>query len=185
MSYIDYTRCVGAGAALVGRFTYPCCFLDWDDSYISCGCVISTAAALCSLGHGLCTSTAVLGSTQHCTPPGSLNRVPSSAGVRAGMSHLCRVAGNTVIPYGMRVPVAVRPGCVLLYAVTFLRFLLVWTGAGRRAEQIPYVYVLMNFSAFSALTLLVERQEGHPACKKLSGGVLAWLSVWSEMQTCI
>jgi len=24
------------------------------------------------------------------------------------------------------------------------------------------------------LTLLVGRQEGHPACKKLSGGVLAW-----------
>ena len=37
----------------------------------------------------------------------------------------------------------------------------------------------------SALTLLVGRQEGHPACKKLSGGVLAWLSVWSEVQTCI
>jgi len=33
--------------------------------------------------------------------------------------------------------------------------------------------------AFSALTLLVGRQEGHPACKKLSGGVLAWLSAWS------
>jgi len=30
------------------------------------------------------------------------------------------------------------------------------------------------------LTLLVGRQEGHPACKKLSGGLLAWLSVWSE-----
>jgi len=28
--------------------------------------------------------------------------------------------------------------------------------------------------AFSALTLLVGRQEGHLACKKLSGGVLAW-----------
>jgi len=40
-------------------------------------------------------------------------------------------------------------------------------------------------SCFSALTLLVGRQEGHPACEKLSGGVLAWLSVWSEMQTCI
>ena len=39
--------------------------------------------------------------------------------------------------------------------------------------------------AFSALTLLVGRQEGHPACKKSSGGVLAWLSVWSEVQTCI
>ena len=43
----------------------------------------------------------------------------------------------------------------------------------------------INGSAFSALTLLVGRQEGHPACKKLSGGVLAWLSVWSEVQTCI
>jgi len=32
--------------------------------------------------------------------------------------------------------------------------------------------------AFSALTLLVGRQEGHPACKELSGRVLAWLSVW-------
>jgi len=31
-------------------------------------------------------------------------------------------------------------------------------------------------SAFSALTLLVGRQEGHPACKKLSSEVLAWLS---------
>jgi len=30
--------------------------------------------------------------------------------------------------------------------------------------------------------LLVGRQEGHPACKKLSSEVLAWLSVWSEVQ---
>jgi len=35
------------------------------------------------------------------------------------------------------------------------------------------------------VSLLVGRQEGHPARKKLSGGVLAWLSVWSEVQTCI
>jgi len=26
---------------------------------------------------------------------------------------------------------------------------------------------IMTFTAFSALTLLVGRQEGHPACKKL------------------
>jgi len=39
--------------------------------------------------------------------------------------------------------------------------------------------------AFSALTLLVGQQEGHPACKKLSGGVLAWLAVWSDVQTCV
>jgi len=39
--------------------------------------------------------------------------------------------------------------------------------------------------AFNALTLLVGQQEEHLACKKLSGGVLARLSVWSEVQTCI
>jgi len=50
---------------------------------------------------------------------------------------------------------------------------------------VPFVGHLMSQIAFNALTLLVGRQEGHPACKKLSGGVLAWLSVWSEMQTCI
>ena len=44
---------------------------------------------------------------------------------------------------------------------------------------------MLNTGAFTALTLLVGRQEGHPACKKLSGGVQAWLSVWSEVQTCI
>jgi len=49
------------------------------------------------------------------------------------------------------------------------------TLAGERAAM-----VLLTMSpdcAFSALTLLVGQQEEHPACKKLSGGVLAWLSV--------
>ena len=45
--------------------------------------------------------------------------------------------------------------------------------------------ILWYHHAFSALTLLVGQQEGHTACKKLSGGVLAWLSVWSGLQTCI
>ena len=45
--------------------------------------------------------------------------------------------------------------------------------------------LMCHVSVISALTLLVGRQEGHPACKKLSGGVLAWLSVWSKVQTCI
>ena len=43
----------------------------------------------------------------------------------------------------------------------------------------------MEVNAVSALTLLVGRQEGHPACKKLSGGLLAWLFVWSYVQICI
>jgi len=47
------------------------------------------------------------------------------------------------------------------------------------------ILVVLSNDAFSALTLLVGWQEGHPACKKLSGGVLAWFSVWSEVQTCI
>jgi len=39
-----------------------------------------------------------------------------------------------------------------------------------------YTYLIYPFSAlnpFSALTLLVGWQEGHPACKKQSGGLLA------------
>jgi len=47
-----------------------------------------------------------------------------------------------------------------------------------------YRFYRLCISSFSALTLLVGRQEGHPACKKLSGGVLAWLSVWSGARWC-
>jgi len=47
------------------------------------------------------------------------------------------------------------------------------------SSVIAYMY------AFSAVTLLVGQQEGHLACKKLGGRVLAWLSVWSEVQNCI
>jgi len=48
-----------------------------------------------------------------------------------------------------------------------------------------YSYCYLYLFAFSAWMLLVGQQEGHPACKKLSGEVLAWLSDWSEVQTCI
>jgi len=43
------------------------------------------------------------------------------------------------------------------------------------------VPISLYVCAFSALTLLVGRQEGHSACKKLSGRVLAWLFVWSDV----
>jgi len=48
-------------------------------------------------------------------------------------------------------------------------------------------WIAFSAIAFSALTLLFGRQEGHPACKKLSGGCWrGYLSgVWSEVQTCI
>jgi len=43
----------------------------------------------------------------------------------------------------------------------------------------------MPWIAFSALMLLVGQQEGHPACKKLSGGMLVSVSVCVEVQICI
>ena len=54
------------------------------------------------------------------------------------------------------------------------------------ADQLKYdLLPLVSNVAISALTLLVWGQKGHPACKKQSGGVSVWLSVWSEVQTCI
>jgi len=50
--------------------------------------------------------------------------------------------------------------------------------------MIKYRWLLICL-AFNALTLLVGRQEGHPACKKLSGGMLVWLCVWVMVQICI
>jgi len=54
---------------------------------------------------------------------------------------------------------------------------------------VTWNYHVMLFSPLqcfdTGLTLLVGQQDGHPACKKLRGGVLAWLSVCSEVQTCI
>ena len=43
------------------------------------------------------------------------------------------------------------------------------------------VAMVISGFAFSALMLLVGQQAGHPAFEKLSGGVLAWLSVWSRL----
>jgi len=50
--------------------------------------------------------------------------------------------------------------------------------------NLPLFEFTIAFSAFafSTMTLLVGQKEGR---KKLSGGVLAWLSVWSKVQTCI
>ena len=45
-----------------------------------------------------------------------------------------------------------------------------------------FIVLFLAFSAFSASTLLVGRQKEHPACKKLTDEVSAWLSVCSEVQ---
>ena len=51
------------------------------------------------------------------------------------------------------------------------------------AVSINYLSVVIF--AFRALTLLVGRQEGHLACKKSSGEMLAWLCVWVKVHICI
>ena len=56
---------------------------------------------------------------------------------------------------------------------------------GKRAVKRLCVCAIQWPLAFSTLTLLVGRQKGYRACKKLSDEVLAWLSVWSKVQTCI
>ena len=38
---------------------------------------------------------------------------------------------------------------------------------------------------FQCFDAVVWWQVGHSACKKLSGGMLAWLSFWGEVQICI
>jgi len=48
-----------------------------------------------------------------------------------------------------------------------------------------YVYIMLCYTClqcFDAVAWAAGRASG---CKKLSGGVLAWLSVWSEVRTCI
>jgi len=48
--------------------------------------------------------------------------------------------------------------------------------------EVENVTSLLRPFAFSALTLLVGLQEGHLACKKTEWWMLAWLSVWCEVQ---
>ena len=78
-----------------------------------------------------------------------------------------------------------RTGTKLNTMVNLVMYLLPTSNMLNQRKIIILYYTICALIAFSALTLLVGRQEGHPACKKLSGGVLAWLSVWSEVQTCI
>ena len=51
-----------------------------------------------------------------------------------------------------------------------------WT-SGERLAAVGHAAYRHN-----TLTLLVGHQEEHPARKKLSDGVLAWLSIWSVVQ---
>ena len=78
-------------------------------------------------------------STQPCIPTGSLNRVPASAGVKAGMSPLPGGRYYCVIPYGTWVPVAVRQvSCELSY-IRILYFTLLYSKLGRIVRELQFV----------------------------------------------
>ena len=89
---------------------------------------------------------------------------------------ICRERGAD-LHTAQRIPPPLTVSCFSKIHIGFTFLVLAHPGSpGQRAVKRVCV---------CALTLLVGRQEEHPACKKLSGGVLAWLSVGSEVQTCI
>jgi len=54
-----------------------------------------------------------------------------------------------------------------------------------RRLQVSRSNFISHFTGLQCFDAVGWQQEGHPACKKLSGGVLAWLSVWSKVHACI
>jgi len=98
----------------------------------------------------------------HCTSASSIVEILHSH--RASMLHIICTTYNTHVDIHTR---TYETPNILLTVCTACQY-----------------YPQHNYKTFSALTLLVGRQEGHPACI-LSGGVLAWLSVCSEVQICI
>jgi len=81
--------------------------------------------------------------------------------------------------------VSLRTSCFFSIFIVYLLFFFFVLYAYVYCVGLTVLYHLSCKGSFSALTLLVGRQERHPACKKPSGGVLAWLFVWSNMQICI
>ena len=70
-----------------------------------------------------------------------------------------------------------------LYVIRILKSY-VWI-LGNSVVNILYWLIMFCSVAFSAFMLLVGQQEGIWPVKNLSAVVLAWLSVCSEVQTCI
>jgi len=114
-------------------------------------------------------------STQPCIPLRSLNPVPASAGVRAGMSTLPSGRWHCVITCGMWVPVAVWQPCELLYTCYLLTS--TWdsgtsTGAWTSCT-ICMCQLLPNFSKKSSK--LIYFTAGYAQIT----GYLKWVISWT------
>ena len=106
--------------------------------------------------------------------------------------HLLSSVGNDAMPCAIAFPLGLylNGRTALLTSQVSIHLTYTHTHTHTQPNSASYptwdmIIFPLGLYAFSALTLLVGRQERHPACKTLSGGVLAWLAVWSEVQTCI
>jgi len=71
---------------------------------------------------------------------------------------------------------------VSLRSTTFVNCLTAKVAQPHKTRTLMAVFQV-NLFAFSAVTLLVGRQEEERlVCKTSSNGVLAWLSVWSKVR---
>jgi len=72
-----------------------------------------------------------------------------------------------VLPTAFYCLVNVLSYCILLYAIICTALLM--QGINNAVQIMAYnkiILLMQGIAPFSALTLLVGRQEGHPACKK-------------------
>jgi len=67
------------------------------------------------------------------------------------------------------------------YYCSHLPKLVAFSALSRELREKIIYSSLQRTHNFTALTLLIGQQKWYLACKKLSGGVLAWLSVWSDL----
>jgi len=51
---------------------------------------------------------------------------------------------------------------------------------GKLDLQTDFILINLFATCLQCFDVVDGQQEGHPACKKLSGGVLALLSIWSR-----
>jgi len=74
--------------------------------------------------------------------------------------------------------------CFLAKSLLHLSFLCTFVLVIYNVDYYYKICALFISKAFSALTLLVGRQEGHPACKKAEWWDVG-VVVWDGVQTCI
>ena len=114
-------------------------------------------------------------SVSHCMSIPTVYRSRSPTLSRKPFPHLYDILIHTSSGLPLTLPPSESLKCTLIFLTLVLVCLLTYLFD-------PFQWYIF---AFSALMLLVGRQEEHPACKKTEWWVAGVVSVWSEVQTCI